>query len=68
MAQTPTQRIRNAQFTKAQDASRGKPEAQRVIGKKKVKELKNPIPPLLMYVLGFAIFGGLFAEILRRFF
>jgi len=42
-AQTPEQRMRNARFTKAQDASRGKPEAQRVINKKKDKELKSPV-------------------------
>jgi len=68
MAQTPEQRMRNARFTKAQDASRGKPEAQRVINKKKDKELKSPVSMGVLLLLAFVVFGGIIFEVLYKFF
>ncbi|KAK5662806.1 hypothetical protein OQA88_6216 [Cercophora sp. LCS_1] len=66
MAQTPQQRRANAKFVKDQEARRGKSEEQL---KKRTKEVqKSPISSVWLFVLGFIVFGGLFVEVLSRFF
>jgi len=67
MAQTPQQRRANLKFVKDQEARRGKSEEQ--IKKRVVKEqLKSPISPVWLALLGFVVFGGLIFEVLSRFF
>ncbi|KAK0739226.1 hypothetical protein B0T21DRAFT_285998, partial [Apiosordaria backusii] len=66
-AQTPTQRRANQKFAKENEARMGKSEEQ--IKKKIPKEqLKSPISPVWLAVLGFIIFGGLIFEALSRIF
>jgi len=46
-AQTPEQRLRNAKFTKAQDARRGKPESE----VKVKRDVKSPVSPVVVGTL-----------------
>lgn len=64
MAQTPEQRKRNLKFAKEQSARRGKPES----AIKKKQDVKAPISPLWLALLGFVVFGGLIFELLSRIF
>ncbi|KAK0665560.1 hypothetical protein QBC41DRAFT_11879 [Cercophora samala] len=67
MAQTPTQRRANQKFAKENEARMGKNVEQ--IKKKVPKEqLKSPISPMWLGLLGFIIFGGLIFEALSRIF
>ncbi|KAK1760805.1 protein YSY6 [Echria macrotheca] len=66
MAQTPQQRRANAKFAKDNEARMGKSEDQL---KKRTKDApKSPISPIWLAVLAFIVFGGLFVEVLSRFF
>ncbi|KAF2480544.1 hypothetical protein BDY17DRAFT_301971 [Neohortaea acidophila] len=62
MAQTPQQRRANEAYAKSEAAKRGKPVSDI---KKKQKVDKAPISPIWVYVLIFAICGGLVVEVMR---
>jgi len=66
MAQTPEQRRRNLKFVKEQEARRGKSDDQ--IKKRSKDQLKSPISPIWLGVLGFIVFGGLLFEVVSRVF
>ncbi|KAJ4145746.1 hypothetical protein LMH87_004583 [Akanthomyces muscarius] len=64
MAQTLEQRRRNAKFAKDQEARMGKSGDQI---KKREKGVQKPsISPFWIVLLGFVVFGGLFFEVLSR--
>ncbi|KAK3181057.1 hypothetical protein K4F52_007598 [Lecanicillium sp. MT-2017a] len=64
MAQTLEQRRRNAKFAKEQEARMGKSTED--VKKKTKTTPKSPISPVWIILLGFVVFGGLFFEVLAR--
>ncbi|KAK4458842.1 hypothetical protein QBC42DRAFT_275754 [Cladorrhinum samala] len=64
MAQTPQQRRANQKFAKENESRMGKSEDQ--LKKKEKRDVKSPISPIWLALLGFVVFGGLVFEVLSR--